>query len=620
MKTLLSVILLPMMLFAQSIPSSYSNMGYNDQGKLFLNTVKGDTIYALTEEPKYTLERLMGNPKGSENGIAFDFQIPDMTGFLYYGFIDLEKSKHPTTIYFRSTAEIKEGKAQINIKKMDGVYDIVGWQKKGGGTIGYRVVNPKGEFLYDGVVSFRGAGPFEIDDTILEGPFVNTVTPDGATISFKTNLKIIAKVEIDGREFSDEQTCYQHEIRVSGLHANREYSYQALYGKNMQKYALRTAPEAGSRKSFVFAYASDSRSGRGGGERDFYGANFYIMKKIMALSAYKKSAFMQFTGDLVNGYVNYPASMHLQLASWKRSIEPFAHYLPVYTGLGNHETVMHTFPVPNSYGYSVDRFPFDSESTEAIFAANLVNPGNGPASEDGSPFDPDPDRRDFPGYGENVFFYSYDNAAMIVLNSNYWYASSLKGYPATSGNLHGYIMDNQLKWLEKTIADLELDKNIDHIFVTSHTPFFPNGGHVDDDMWYNGNNEPRAVVAGKAVEKGIIERRDQLLDILINKSKKVRAILAGDEHNYCRMRIAPDMVMYPEKYDKPKIKLSRSIWQLTNGAAGAPYYAQQQAPWTSFVEKFSAQHAVIYFHIKGQNIKIEVMNPDTLELIEECEL
>jgi hypothetical protein len=77
---------------------------------------------------------------------------------------------------------------------------------------------------------------------------------------------------------------------------------------------------------------------------------------------------------------------------------------------------------------------------------------------------------------------------MIVLNSDYWYAPSLGHENSTSGGLHGYLMDNQIMWLRKIIRELEQNPSIDHIFVTQHTPVFPNGGHSGDDMWYSGNN------------------------------------------------------------------------------------------------------------------------------------
>jgi hypothetical protein len=156
--------------------------------------------------------------------------------------------------------------------------------------------------------------------------------------------------------------------------------------------------------------------------------------------------------------------------------------------------------------------------------------------------------------------------------------------------------------------------------VTIHTPAFPNGGHSGDDMWYNGNNKIRPYIAGKPVKKGIIERRDEFLDLLVNKSDKVVAVLTGDEHNYCRMKLTDETAIYPENWNKKKIKISRPLWHITNGSSGAPYYGQEKMPWSSSVEKFSTQYALMLFRIDGKKISMEVINPDTMEEIENVDL
>ena len=391
------------------------------------------------------------------------------------------------------------------------------------------------------------------------------------------------------------------------------------YGDITDIYYFRTAPEAGSRSAFTFAYASDSRAGNGSGERDIYGTNFYIMKKIMALATFKNIRFMQFTGDMINGYLTSRGDMELQYANWKRAIDPFARYFPVFVSMGNHEAFMRIF-VNDKSRFDLDRFPYDTESAEALFASQFVNPLNGPDSEDGASYDPRPEELDFPSYKENVFYYTYDNVAVIALNSDYWYAPTTANIPITSGGMHGYIMDNQMKWLKKTIKGLEKNNNIDHIFITEHTPFFPNGGHVRDDMWYDGNNDKRPWVAGKPLKKGIIERRDELLDIIVNQSTKVVAILTGDEHNYCRTEIGPETPIYDDNWTGKRLTLKRTIYQINNGAAGAPYYAQEQTPWTSFTSSFTTQNALVFFHVNGEKIKMEVLNPDTLETVDEMDL
>ncbi len=597
-----------------AIPAVHSNIGYDSDGRAFVN-VRGEKVYEWRSDRPYTLQQMQGDPKGTETGVRFDFGRPDFRGTLTYGFIPYGDSRHPLPVYFNSTSEIANGIAEIDIsKRLDGVYDMIGWQKSGRGTIGYRVSNQAGQILYDGKVTFKGTGPFEVAITITEGPFVNLLTPEGATLSFETNREVRASVLVAGQEFREQASTRRHEITITGLSPDSSYPYTVLCDDNRQSYTLRTAPLPGSRKAFTFSYCSDSRAGQGGGERDLHGANYYIMKRIMALNTSQKVRFCQFTGDLVSGYLTDVGEMNLQYANWKRAVEPFAHYFPIVVGMGNHESLVSAFR--GSVGkLRIDHFPY-SESTESVFAENFVNPHNGPESEDGSKYDPDPGSVDFPSYKETVFYYTYDNIAMVSLNSDYWYAPTKNLIPVVGGNLHGYIMDKQLRWLAKTIAGMENNKNIDHVFITVHTPFFPNGGHVHDDMWYRGNNEPRPFVAGVRVDKGIIERRDQLLDIIINQSSKVVAILTGDEHNYNKLRLSPDTNIYPDDWSGEKLALTRSIYQINNGAAGAPYYAQEETPWTPHVSGFTTQNALVFFHVDSDKINVEVRNPDTLEEVE----
>ncbi len=604
-----------------TVPHVYSNIYADGKGRLNIKDSTGN-YYLQTNTPRYTLEQLKGNPKADDKGISFYFG-EDFKGLLYYGFIPYGDSKHPMPVYFKNAIKIEGGRALINIKeKLSGKYDMIGWEQSGKGTIGYRVLNTEGEILYDGKVSFSGKGPFKVATTITEGPFVNILTDNGVTISFETNEAIIANVVADGKTFADKKATQHHEIVLKGLKPATTYSYTVNFGSDKQTYTFTTAPKKGTRGYFVFSYGSDSRNGNGGGERSVYGANFYIMKKIMALNKHKNVAFSQFSGDLIDGYLQDKGEMNLQYANWKRAVEPFAHYFPVYISMGNHEALSSVFKQEGAKGESieVDKFPFETESAEAVFANNFVNPSNGPASEDGATYDPDFKTKDFPPYDENVFYYTYDNVGMIVLNSNYWYSPSGNKVGISSGNRHAYIMDKQLEWLENTLKVLEQDSSIDHVFLTLHTPFFPNGGHVSDDMWYGGDNSPRPVIKGVPVQKGIIERRDQLLDLLVNKSTKTVAILTGDEHNYCKTEINNTTPRYPDGWALPKIGLSRTIYQINNGAAGAPYYAQEETPWSAKTSGFTTQNAIVYFHVEGKTVSVEVVNPDTLEEIESFDL
>ncbi len=618
-------------ILAQDLP--YNNLYVkNNKSYIKINGKKYSEIKS-TFYNKYRHEQNIGFKNfedcayGLKNSIAFDFNSKRLNGKLYYGLIPSD-TKYPQPVFFKVSSKIKKGKAKINLMPLlTGKYDFINWQKTGIGKLGYRVVNEKGDIIYDGRLNFTfdfKTKVFKVVASIIEGPFVNKLTDNSATISYRTNIDAITILEANKKSYRDKISCRNHEFTISNLKSNTKYEYTVKTKTHSEKYYFTTAPEKGSKTSFTFAYASDSRKGNGGGERNISGTNAYIMKKLSAAASLYNVKFFQFSGDLINGYLIDKDIANLQYINWKHSIENFWHYSPVYVSMGNHEVMV------KAYGRKllskkkrelilIENFPFNKNSSEKVFAENFCNPENGPISEDNSKYDFDTTQINFPSYKENVYYYTYANVAVIVLNSNYWYSTTLSDNDATrkvGGNLHAYLMDNQLKWLEQTLNKFEKDTNINHIFVSQHTPAFPNGGHSGDDMWYNGNNFFRPYVKGKPVDYGIIERRDQYLDLLINKSSKVRAIFTGDEHNYNHLEISDKILRYPKNYDKPKVKLLRSIMQINNGAAGAPYYSQEKLPWSKFTKGFSTQNAIVLISVNGKKVSAKVVNPETFEVLD----
>jgi hypothetical protein len=632
---LLTFLLASFKVFAIDIPAIHPNILEKNGNLVF---VDGNDKYSLKVlKTKYTPEQLVGNPKGTASGLKFDFG--NLNGSLYYGFIKPNDGRYPQPVFYKSFATIKKGRASLEILGLlGGNYDMVNWQETGQGTLGYRVMSKNGTILYDGKLAFLGKGPFQVNAaSIIEGPFVN-FSKDGTfhqslRISFDTLSATTATIVVQPRTdntqvltFNNDTPTNHHEITIKDLLPDTAYTYSVTSQSDehvyTESYTFKTAPEPGSRKPFTFAYASDSRMAQGGGERNIEGTNAYIMKRIAALVRFKKAAFMQFTGDMINGELDSVDKTKVEYRNWKRAIEPFIHEIPVLTTMGNHEALTHKFD-PLVGTISIDRFPYETESAEAVFASQFVNPTNGPISEDGTDYDPNPNQQDFPSYQENVFYYIYDNTAIIVLNSNYWYAPTLTSFPELGGNLHGYLMDKQLEWLETTLATLDADDNLDFILTTQHTPVFPSGGHVKNDMWYHGNNSLRAVVKHSAngdnlIQRGILEQRDKYLKILM-KSKKVLGFMTGDEHNFYWLQMNQAVNIYPKDWDKEDIRQLpdfRPLYQVNNGAAGAPYHVQEStAPWKEHVQNFTTQNAVVFFHIHGKTIQMEVLNPDTLDTI-----
>ncbi|MEI6121983.1 MAG: metallophosphoesterase family protein [Bacteroidota bacterium] len=607
---------------AQVVPAVFSNIYFDNTAKnyYFKNPVDNKIYYADTTKTTTIIQNFSQLPLAYDSGFILNFGT-QQNGSVLYGLKDIN-NKMQQVVYYRYLYALAKGKVKVDIlSKLIGNYDFINWQKNGRGKIGYRFFSTTNQILFDGSFVFTYKNKkFALDTCMSEGPFVANMESKETTIWFETNLPIVASIVISNagnKKSYIGQLGTHHEIRIKDLQANTNYKYTIVMGDYSESFSFTTFPEKGTQNAFAFAYASDCRMGQGGNERNVMGVNSYVMSRIASYAVYENARFMQVTGDLINGYDIDENKINLEYRSYRNVISPYAAQVPFYMGMGNHEVVAYEF---GGYDYAVDKFPFEKCSQEKVFADNFVNPLNGPMSEDHSKLDPNLTLVDFPSYAENVYYYTCGNVAMIVLNSEYLYTQNENNVDKVGGNIHAYIMDNQLQWLTETLAKMELDKTIDHVFVTFHSPMLPNGGHVADDMWYNGNNNIRPVIAGKPAEKGIIERRDQLLDLLVNKSTKVVGVLTGDEHNYSRTLISPETKMYTDGYQGARIQLKRSIWQITNGAAGAPYYGKEETPWVVSVQKFAVQYALCMFYISGKQVNMKVINPETLEMLEDVSL
>ncbi|HZE84231.1 MAG TPA: hypothetical protein VE035_07965, partial [Puia sp.] len=511
--------------------------------------------------------------------------------------------------------KMTDGKALLEMKKVfvksNDIFKLAG---KGKGVIGYRIMDGNGRILYEGRVAFEGSGPYTIVPTIIEGPMINDLQPTGGIISYETQLPVQSTIVVGGRSFSDLSAARHHEILVSGLQPGTLYPYTISYGNRKDTHSFQTASAAGSRKPFTFAFASANRATTGGGERDFGGTNYQATRTIMAVAAMNHAVFLQAQGDISTGANPSDDGHALEYANFKRSLEPFWSQIPVYVGFGDHEASRSVFaPDPvTKKSKTIEAFPYASASGEASFGRAFVNPANGPVSEDGAAYDPDPNQLDFPTYKENVYYYTYDNVAMIVLNTEYWES---KDPLATSGCPEGYIMDQQVKWLKETMGRMENDAHIDHIFVVTHGAVFPNGDHLADAMWWDGDNTSRAVVAGKLLPKGTIERRDEILDICVNNSRKFLAFISGDEHNFSFLPVTSQTPIYLKDYSGKKIRLQRDFYCINNGAGGSAPYALLSSPWSEGFRYFTAPPALALIHVDGPHVTLGAMRTETFESI-----
>ncbi len=204
-------------IFAQNldIPNSYSNI-YEDEKGLYLLDGE-ERHYATPSNADYSLEQLFGNPVGTEEGVKLDFG--DFEGTITYGLIPYGKAPHPLPV-FRFVKTLESGKTDINISRdFRYPYDFVDWRENEKLSIGYRLTDETGMVVYDGEVSLKGKGPFTVSPSIYEGPFVNKLTDNSATIWYNTTIPIATSLRVDGRTLNSPASTH-HEILVSGLEPN----------------------------------------------------------------------------------------------------------------------------------------------------------------------------------------------------------------------------------------------------------------------------------------------------------------------------------------------------------------------------------------------------------------
>ncbi len=580
-----------------------------------------------------TFEQMHIFTGGTSKGLEIDLGDTMFQGTIYTGPYPFEAGEADYDYArYRRYESLVDGAGLLRIDKFfSDKYNANDWPvDEPTMTIGYRL-DIDGHGFFDSVVSFNGDpdSGFEKNLTIVEGPFVTMVTSDNprsVVIAFETDDPCEGSVEVPRLGvFTGPSDVTRHEIEVTGLMPNRKYKYRVVCSNSVDEvyssfYAFRAAPT--KLRPVSFAFASDSREGVGGGERNYMGHNLNSMSRL-ANSAYRRGAdLFIFGGDLVNGYTSEIEDFRLQLKGWKQSLAGFWRSRPVYPAMGNHETLVNVYDDGSKYGISLDKWPYETDSAEAVFAQEFYNPENGP--------DPSDPRR--PAYEENVYKFQYGPVLFIAFNNNYWWTtnSECENY---GGSPEGYMMEDQVEWIEKVLKKAEKDRMIRYVVLYAQEPVFPCGGHPQDAMWYYGDNRVKAyeydganvVAAGK----GMIEVRNHFWKA-IAKSSKVAAVLTGDEHAYHRTLIdkhAPVGIMsddvngdsvinwhgldvdgdgVPEPVEEASAnpEFKHPVWHITAGTGGAPYYAQQDVPWGDNVRFFSSQTGCCLFKANRHKISM----------------
>jgi calcineurin-like phosphoesterase family protein len=529
---------------------------------------------------------------------------PTPAGTLWIGLAPDDAS--PAFPRYRSTARIVEGDevttahaASWEISSFErGLYDVASLRANGGGVIQLRLVTwslegDRNEIFHTRIGYARSEeGVYRRVPCITLGPVVDCVTDTSAVISWETDLPAHCNLSHrvgDGTQVTEmrtgelpEEGPVPWEWEIEGLEPETEVTYSVLFERSelwgdlptsSREFTFRTAPEVGSDAPFQFALMSDSRAGRGGGLSDVESTNWAAARDLMNRAYQEGADVILFAGDLVNGYTASVTDYHRQLRSWRDATAPVGSLVPIFEGVGNHE---YCGPAQEANQRYIQCSYTDGRAPELLFSQHFVNPANGPGPEQLGDVEGPP-------YAETVYSFDWGNAHFVSINSNYWWMSPYGDSDFSRGNREGFVMDGQLKWLDADLADAR-ERGQRHLFVYTHEPMFPNGGHVGDSMYWGGRIPE------------VLEMRARLAEILSRHG--VLAVIHGDEHNCSRMLVTSEVC---ETVETP-------FWQIISGGAGAPFYGQDMdVPWSEHVDFFSTQNHFVFVEVDGDDVTARVI-------------
>ncbi len=552
---------------------------------------------------------------------------------------------------YRRQLPVEAGQGLINTSYLiDGRRNSEDWDNEG--TIAVRVtlyLEQDGPDLFIGTYDTYSAFRLEGDQTIklasfTKPPSVNLITSDDPStmvIAFETAEAELAEVTIAGvGTFSSATPTTQHEIVITGLQPDTDYTYTVTVGQAERESTFvpstfTSAPLAGELPSdgdIVTLVMSDSREGEPAeGMQAFMGVNADTLGRALNQGFQRGGDLLGCAGELMNGYTASADDYRTQFNAFEQVVNPFHSAHPVYAAMGNHEALVRQYSDdpddPTSFGINLDRWDengsYATESSEAIFAEKLIHPDNGP----------DPSNPERPSYDENVYSFQYGPIKYIAFNNNYWISYSSSDF---GGNPEAYIFQDQIEWIRDELAAADADPTVEYVFLYAQEPVFPNGGHIQDTMWYEGDNNTRAYTFnGEELipeNRGILEVRDQFVR-MVGSYEKVAAVFSGDEHSYHRVLIDGEVPigdienddlngdnMIDWSGDEPPSTLSDlryGVHYISLGGAGAPYFAEEPTPWNEYWNQVQTEAGIdndFYIYSSQEDIGLLELTEEGLAL------
>ena len=415
-------------------------------------------------------------------------------------------------------------------------------------------------------------------------PIVDFTGDNEVTISFRTSERCLALLKYGNKKL-DERSDFisygkEHFFKIKTSGFDKKYKYRVFLKFKDSKlvnpskiYSFKT--KCKKNESFSFGVFGDCRAYYENSDSNLYGVNYAVMKDVLRGFYATGVDFVVGSGDYATLITNSPLDFVGELNSYRKVASYLSSYIPFFEVRGDHEMFgyVHTKGKFMVIPYKLPLRP------ENILPFYLRTPENGPKHH----------KKNFPPLKGTVFSFVWGNSMFIGLDTAYGVAHGV--VDPSKYNINGTLCDEEFSWL-KDQFEYAKRKDIKHVFLFDHAPPFPNGGHVQDAMYYEGKVEL------------VNEVRERLLKML--SKYRVDILFCGHEHNYSR-------TLVNSKIDK---NVKNSFWQIISGGAGAPTYPiDPYTPWHKNVKCTSVQKHFVVVKVNGKNVMVNVFNRN-LELID----
>ncbi|MCP4599685.1 MAG: hypothetical protein GY847_03960 [Proteobacteria bacterium] len=292
-----------------------------------------------------------------------------------------------------------------------------------------------------------------------------------------------------------------------------------------------SSPKASKTESdeFAFVVMGDSR----GGNRGVF--EYAITKALDHIVSQARTKLVVFTGDMVRGGTTADR-LAKQLEEWNKIVQPYRDKgIEFLVTSGNHE--------------------IDDGTMFELEPGRLGKPTKGAIANQNAMIAAFPDLpKNRPKDGGLTYWIRRENVLLIVLDSF----------------RPGYFNTVDTTWLKKILQGPTASPPPSHVFVATHSPAFPAGGHVFDSLSnYNLDRKKMAAdgirpwpwqpgIGGpRDVDVDWRGKRDDLWKIL--SDHKVTAFFAGHEHNLSYQKVD-------------------GVWQIVSGALTRSLYPENTVP------------------------------------------